>query len=292
MKPGLFTYHRPSTVEEAVALLAEHGDEAKVLAGGQSLLPMLNFRLARPAHLIDINRVAGLDALHFTEAEMRIGATVRQRTVERAPDVVVSYPLLARALPQVAHLQIRNRGTVCGSLAHADAAAELPAVMVTLGATIVARSPRGERLIPAEHFFEFHLGTALAADELLTEVRVPAPTTLSSGTFIEVARRAGDFALVGAAVQATYGEGGSLSALRIACSGVAPVPFALDEAARLGVGAPLSDELLIEIQEATRRAVDPPDDVHAPASYRRSVAGAVVRRALEGLRAEMEAARD
>jgi carbon-monoxide dehydrogenase medium subunit len=249
---------------------------------------MLNFRLASPAHLVDINRVEGLDKLEFSKDAMRIGATVRQRAVELAPDAALSYPLVARALPQVAHLQIRNRGTICGSLAHADAAAEMPTVMVALGATMVARSARGERLIPAASFFEFHLGTALQADELLVEVRLPAPVGRATGTFVEIARRAGDFALVGAAVQVAFGEVGEVSDLRVVCSGVAPVPFAIEGAAQLVVGNELRDELLIELQQLVGRSLDPPEDVHASAAYRRAVAGTLVRRALEQLRAEME----
>jgi carbon-monoxide dehydrogenase medium subunit len=288
VKPRLFEYHRPRHLDEALAILTEQSDEAKVLAGGQSLMPMLNFRLSSPAHLVDINAIDGLDSLSFAPDAMRIGATVRQRTVERAPDVALSYPLVARALTQVAHVQIRNRGTICGSLAHADAAAEMPAVMVSLGATMVARSERGERLIPAKEFFEFHLVTSLQADELLTEVRVPAPAPRSFGTFVELSRRAGDFALVGAAAQVTFTASGTVSAVSLTCSGVAPTPFALEQAAALAVGEELDDEMLMEVDQAVRRAVDPADDVHASANYRRVVAGTLVRRALQALRAEME----
>lgn len=289
MKPRTFNYHRPDSLEEALGLLAQHADEAKVLAGGQSLLPMLNFRLASPAHLLDINRIAALGGLAYDNDALAIGAIVRQRAVENTPDVALSYPLLRSALTQVAHLQIRNRGTVCGSLAHADASAELPAVMVTLGASMVALSARAKREIPAEEFFEFHLGTALAADELLAEVRLPPPPAGSYGTFVEVARRAGDFALVGAAVQATISDDGVVRALRIACTGVAPTPLLVPDAAAVALGSNLSDSVLLEVDQAVRRVLDPPGDVHASASYRKVVAGTIVRRALAALRDEAAA---
>ncbi|HVB06779.1 MAG TPA: xanthine dehydrogenase family protein subunit M [Acidimicrobiales bacterium] len=289
MKPRQFEYHRPRRLDEALGLLAEQGEEAKVIAGGQSLIPMLNFRLAAPAHLVDINAVEELGTLTFTPDGVRIGATVRQHALEQAPDAALSYPLLTSALGQVAHLQIRNRGTVCGSLAHADSAAELPATMVALDATMVARSVRGERRIPAREFFEFHLGTALEADELLTAVEVPASPPRSAGTFVELARRAGDFALVGAAAQASFSEGGRVLAAALSCSGVAPTPLLLEEAAAIATGSALEDEVLMEVDQAVRRAVDPPADVHASASYRRVVAGTLARRALGELRATREA---
>lgn len=288
MKPRPFAYHAPNTLEEVLGLLTTHAEEAKILAGGQSLVPMLNFRLASPAHLIDINGVAGLDGFSVGTDGMSIGATVRQRSVERSAEVAAGYPVLSEALGQVAHVQVRNRGTVCGSLAHADASAELPAVMLALDAEMVARSAHGERRIAAADFFEFHLGTALAPDELLTEVRVPPVTGRVGGTFVEVARRAGDFALVGAAVHVERADDGRVSRARIVCSGVAPVPQPLAEAAQLAMGSDLGDALLLEIDQLVRRSLDPPGDVHASASYRKVVAGTLVRRALAKIRDELE----
>jgi aerobic carbon-monoxide dehydrogenase medium subunit len=284
VKPRSFTYHRPERLSEATALLAEHAEDAKILAGGQSLLPMLNFRLASPAHLVDVNRISAIGRIEVTDSGVAIGAGVRQRSVELSPDIALGYPLITSALRQVAHLQIRNRGTVCGSLAHADAAAELPAVMVALGAQLVARSSAGQRLIPAADFFEFHLGTALRADELLVEVRVPAPPAGSQGCFVELARRRGDFALVGVAAQVHFDTDGRVNDASLVFSGVAPTPLPLPLAAEIAIGSTLEDELLAEVQEAVRRALDPPGDVHASGAYRRQVAGTLARRALASLR--------
>jgi carbon-monoxide dehydrogenase medium subunit len=292
VKPRYFEYHRPTSIDEVLELLSEYGDEAKILAGGQSLIPMLNFRIASPAHLIDINSVTELDQLNLTPRGVQIGATSRQRTVENAPEIALSYPLVRRALVQVAHPQIRNRGTFCGSVAHADASAELPSVVLALDAQIIARSSRGERTISAEEFFEFHLVTALASDELLFEVKLPPLAAGSNGTYVEIARRAGDFALAGVAVQAVIDESGTVESLRMACSGVGPVPQLLEEAAQLAIGSDLSDELLLEIDSIVRTTIDPPDDVHASANYRRVVTGTVVRRALKQLRDEARTSHD
>lgn len=290
MKPRDFVYHRPASVSEILELLDEFGDDAKILAGGQSLIPMLNFRIASPGHLIDINNVPGLDNLSLGDDGLRLGATVRQRTVENSPEVVLSYPIMSRALLQVAHPQIRNRGTICGSVAHADSSAELPSVMVVLGAELVARSHRGDRTISVDEFFEFHLGTALKSDEFLAEIRLPRLARRAFGTFVEVARRTGDFALVGVAAQVTIDDDGRVTDSRIACSGVSQVPLLLAEVAQLTIGTDLRDDLLMEIDHMVRGMIDPPDDVHASTAYRRVVAGAIVRRALTQLRDEARSA--
>ena len=189
MKPAPFAYHRPATVEEAVSLLARHGGEAKPLAGGQSLIPAMNFRLARPAVLVDLNRIAGLAGIRPGADGVRIGAMTRQRAVERDATVAQHVPLLAEALPHIAHPQIRTRGTVGGSLAHADPAAELPAVMVALGATFELHSPRGKRSVAAEEFYTGLFTTALAPDELLVEIAIPRAGPRRGSAFAEVARR-------------------------------------------------------------------------------------------------------
>lgn len=288
MKPRPFCYHAPRTLETALALLAEHGDEAKVLAGGQSLIPMLNFRLASPAHLVDITRVAGLDHLKLEANEFRLGATLRQRALETAPDAAVSFPIVPEALRHVAHFQIRNRGTIGGSLAHADAAAELPAVMVALGAQMRVASLRATRMVAAREFFRFHLATILEADELLVEVVLPLQAVSTEGTFVEVARHTGDFALVGSAVQTAFGDSGRVSDCQIVCCGVAPVPFELPEAATICIGSDLSDPVLAEVEQAVRMGLDPPSDIHASGSYRRQVGGALVRRALAAIRSRRD----
>jgi carbon-monoxide dehydrogenase medium subunit len=197
VKPAPFTYHAPASAEEALALLAEHGDDAKVLAGGQSLLPLLNFRLARPGHLIDINRLPGLDAVERTPTGWRIPALVRQRTAERSAELAAAAPLLTDALRQVAHPQIRNRGTVCGSLAHADSAAELPSVMVALDAQMTIATASGPRQVSADEFFQFHLTTAVEPEELLLAVEFGDPGPGTYTAFEEFAPRRGDFCLGG-----------------------------------------------------------------------------------------------
>ncbi|HEX9312764.1 MAG TPA: FAD binding domain-containing protein, partial [Actinomycetota bacterium] len=206
MKPPPFKYARPGELDEVLALLSEHGDEAKLLAGGQSLIPLLNFRLARPSVLVDLNSVSGLDGMTSQNGTIGLGAMVRQRAAERSPDVGSSCPLIVQALRHVAHLQIRNRGTVGGSIAHADPAAELPAVALALDAEMVVRSAAGERVVPASEFFQGPFTTAVGPEEVLVEVRFPKLAGARS-TFLELARRSGDFALAGVAAVARVEEG-------------------------------------------------------------------------------------
>ena len=284
MKPAPFEYHRPATLDEALALLAARGGDAKPLAGGQSLIPAMNFRLARPAALIDLNRVAALAYLRAASRAaggLAIGAMTRQREAERHPLVQRAAPLLAEALPFVAHPQIRNRGTVGGSLAHADPAAELPAVMVALDARLAARSHGGARSIRASEFFTGLFGTALAPDELLVEVEL-SPLPPRSGTaFLEVARRHGDYALVGVAVVVTLDERGRCTGARIALLSVGGGPVLAAEAARTLAGETRSTELLRAAADAAAtRDIDPASDIHASAAYRRSLAAVLTRRAL------------
>src|SRR6184192_127038 len=280
MKPAPFDYFAPATLDEALALLAEHGGDAKPLAGGQSLLPAMNFGLARPAVLVDLNRISEL-AYVRAESGVAIGAMTRQRVVERSDVVARAAPLLAEALPSIAHPQIRNRGTVGGSLAHADPAAELPAVMLALDARLEARSRSGTRTIPATAFFTGLFGTALMPDELLVEIALP-PLPPGSGTaFVEVARRHGDYALVGAAVVVTLDERGRCRDARIALLSVGGGPVLAAEAMKLCVGESPSDEMLRATAEvAATRDIDPPSDIHASAAYRRRLAAVLTRRAL------------
>lgn len=279
MKPAPFAYHRPGSVEETVALLAEHGYDAKVLAGGQSLVPAMNFRLAQPAVLVDLNRVDGLDGIGETEGGVRLGAMVRQRAAERSGVVAARAPLLAEALPHVAHPQIRSRGTVGGSLAHADPAAELPAVMLALGARFAVRGPAGERTIDAADFYTGLFGTALEPDEVLTSVSVPSGRPGTGTAFAELSRRHGDFALAGAAA-AVVQEGGRCVEARIALFGVGDGPILAAEAGAMLVGEAPSEALFRAAAEAAAAALDPPADVHASADYRRHLAGVLVRRTL------------
>ena len=279
MKLPPVEYEAPKTVSEAVELLAEHQDEASVLAGGQSLIPLLALRLAHPAVLIDINGIAELSGVSATGGWVAIGAMTREYVAEESETITDEVPLLAAALPLIGHEAIRSRGTVGGSLAHADPAAELPAVARALDAEFVVRGPSGERVIPAADWFEGFLTTSRRADELLTEVRFPAAGQGMGVSFQEVARRHGDFAIVGLAASLTLAEG-AISHARLAFAGLSDVPVRATDAEDLLVGEAPSPELF---DEAARRAtgdVEPPADVHGSAEYRKKAAAALVRRAL------------
>ena len=281
MKPAPFAYHRPATLDEALALLAEHGGEAKPLAGGQSLIPAMNFRLARPAVLVDLNRVAELGYVRAGRDGLQIGAMTRQRAVERSDAVRSAAPLLAEAMPFIAHPQIRNRGTVGGSLAHADPAAELPAVMLALEARFRARGPQGERWIPAGEFFTGILETALGPDELLLEVVVPKSPARTGYAFAELARRRGDYALVGVAARVTLDRRGRCQAARITLFSVGDGPvLAAAAAAMLDGQEPGPEAMRAAADAAAQRDIDPPSDIHASAAYRRRLAAVLTRRAL------------
>jgi carbon-monoxide dehydrogenase medium subunit len=286
MKPPSFQYHAPGSLPEALSLLSDYGDGAKILAGGQSLMPMLNFRLVAPAHLIDITRINDLCAAPLNSTELCIGAGVRQRALERSPEIKLAIPLLHQAISNIAHAQIRNRGTICGSLAHADPAAELPTTMVALGATMVVASSSGTRVVPAADFFRYHFTTDLGPAELLKEVRVPIPETGTVGAFLEIAHRQGDFALVGAAVWTLFDSNGAVADCRVVCSGVAPIPVRAARAEEAIVAGGISDEALRDAQYATSSSVNPTDDIHATAAYRQDVVGVLVRRCLESIRSQ------
>jgi carbon-monoxide dehydrogenase medium subunit len=279
VKPAAFEYHAPRTVNEAVALLAAHGDEAKLLAGGQSLVPLMNMRLARPGVIIDLNRTRGLDGLREQRGVLRIGAMVRQRAAERSPLVASRCPLLRDALTCVGHPQIRNRGTIGGSVAHADPAAEVPAVLAALGGEVTVRGPKGERTIPAADLFVTYLTTAIGATELLTEVRIPAMPRGAGWSWMEIARRHGDFALAGVGVVLAL-RGREISDARIGLTGVGPTPVRARAAEERLVGARPSDALWQEAANAVRAAVEPDGDIHASADYRRHVSGVLTLRAL------------
>ncbi len=281
MKPPRFEYHDPATIEESLALLARHGDGARVLAGGQSLMPMLNFRLARPAHLVDINRVAGLDAIRGTDdGGLEIGALARQRALERSSLVAARSPLLAQAMPLVGHPQIRARGTLGGSLAHADPASELPAVAVALDARLTLASVRGRRSVAAEDFFVAALTTSLAPDELLLGVTLPAARARTGSSVQEVAIRRGDFALGGVAATVALDERGRVAAARIVCFGVGPRPVRARAAEESLAGAAPSREALAEAGRLAAAGVDPTADIHASAAYRKRLAGILTTRAI------------
>jgi CO/xanthine dehydrogenase FAD-binding subunit len=280
MKPPPFEYDDPRTLDEALGLLAEHGYEAKVLAGGQSLVPLLNFRLARPERLVDLNGIGELDYLRFENGTLRIGAMTRHSTLERSAEVAQRVPLLTEAVKLVGHVQIRNRGTVGGSVAHADPAAELPVAFAALGARFHARSKTGQRSLSPEEFFRTYLTTALEPDELLTEIEVPVPPPGSGFAFVEFARRHGDFALGGAAVQAVVGNDGRCESAAVALLGAAPTPLRRPEVEALLAGRALDETTAADAGRQAVVDIDPSGDIHGSSEYRRGLAEVMVRRAL------------
>jgi carbon-monoxide dehydrogenase medium subunit len=290
LKPAPFAYHAPTSVDEALALLAEYGDEAKPLAGGQSLVPLMNFRLARPAHLVDLNRIGELAYIRRDDGAVRIGAMTRQRHIERSRLVTEQWRLLSDAVQHIGHVHIRNRGTLGGSLAHADPAAELPAVMLALDAEALARSARGERTIKASYLFESHYATALAPDELLTEVRIAELSPRTGWAFEELSRRHGDFALVGVAALLTLDAGGAIREARLAFAGAGPTPIRASAAEAVLAGNQPSEALFREAGERAGHELDPDSDIHASAAYRREVAAVLTRRALTRAASSLSAA--
>lgn len=281
MKPPRFDYDDPATVDEVLDLLADHGEAARVLAGGQSLVPLLNFRLLRPGRVIDINRLTSLGGVAPTpDGGVRLGALVRQRALERSALVRERCPLIAQAMPFVGHPQIRTRGTLGGSLAHADPAAELPAAMVALGARLTLRRAGGQRTLGAEEFFVGALTTALAPDELLTEVEVPPARVRSGSSLLEVARRRGDFALGGVAATLTLDPHGRIAGAAIVCFGIGDRPRRAADAEGSLTGAAPSAAAFAEAGRLVAGGVDAAGDIHASASYRKRLAGVLTARAL------------
>lgn len=278
MKPAPFQYTAPRSVAETISVLAAHGPEAKLLAGGQSLVPLMNMRLARPAIVIDLNQVSELDALREQNGSVLIGAMVRQRVAELSPLVRTRLPLLGEALPFVGHPQIRNRGTVGGSIAHADPSGELPAVVAALEATMQIRGPKGTRSVRADEFFQGYLATVLASDELLEAVEFPAHDHWGTA-FLEVARRHGDYALVGVAALVSM-LGDRCREARLCFTGVGPAPARLRDAENLLAGQRVTARLLAEVVQLVSSRLDPDSDIHASAAYRKEVAGVLAARAL------------
>ena len=279
MKPAAFEFRRASTVEEAVGQLEELGDDAKLLAGGQSLVPMMNFRLVRPSALVDVTGVGGLEYVEAEGEGLRIGALTPHRWVElmEDPEVLEGFGVLKRAARWVGHYPIRTRGTFGGSIAHADPSAEWCMLAVLLDAEIVVLGPGGERVIPASEFFYGFFMTALEPTEMVVEVRFPEPAPHAA--IQEFARRAGDFAIVAAAVSVDASEGKSRSA-SVVLGGVADVPLRVEEAEKVLEGAELGAEAFEEAGREAARAIDPASDIHGSAEYRRDLASVLVKRAL------------
>jgi carbon-monoxide dehydrogenase medium subunit len=280
MKTPHFEYHAPRSVDEVLELLAEQADEAKVLAGGQSLVPLLAMRLARPTHLVDINNVEGLRGITERDGVVAFGTLTREREAEGSPLVAQQIPVMAEALPHIGHISIRNRGTVGGSIAHADALAELPAVARITDAEMVVRSASGERVISAEDFFQGHFTTALGDDELLTEVRVPKSPAGVGWAFEEVARRRGDFALIGVGAMVALDGNGRIGEARVCLIGGGDRPLRASAAEAGLVGAEPSRETFVAAAEEVVRDLRPASDIHGSGEYRRQLARVTVRRSL------------
>jgi CO/xanthine dehydrogenase FAD-binding subunit len=282
MKPAPFKYIAATSLEQALTLKAEYGDDAKFLAGGQSLIPTMNFRLAQPAILIDLNRVEGLAAIRPRDGGSTcVEALARYRTLERDPGFAGMFPLVAEALPHIAHPQIRNRGTIGGNLSHADPASELPAITVALGAKFHIRSAKRERWLEASDFFIGALTTDLQPDEMLVEVELPSPKPRSGSCFMEVARRRGDFAIVGIAAMITLSQRDECASARLALCGVGETPIDATSSTDVLIGHALTEDAVRDVAAAVQTMIDPPGSVHATADYQRHIAGVLAERALQ-----------
>lgn len=288
MLPSRFEYHRAETLDEALSLLATYGEDAKVLAGGQSLIPMMKLRFAYPGHLVDVNRVPGLDGIEERDGALRIGALVRHHTLETSELIRSRYPTIAAAAPQIADPLVRNLGTIGGSIAHADPAGDLASVMLALGATVVLRSSGGSRELPLREFLVDTFTTQIRPDEMLTEIVVPAAEPSSGGTYLKQERKVGDWATVGVAVALTLRDG------RIARAGIGLTSVGLTnleatEAEEALAGAEPTDEAFAEAARLAAAAAHPVSDVRGSAEYKRHVVDVYVRRGLARAR-EMAAA--
>ena len=271
MIPQAFDYHAPRSLQEAVALLSKFGDDAKVLSGGQSLIPLMKLRFAGPANLIDINNIPDLDYLTEDGGVLKIGALVRQAQLESAPIVRNKFPIVTDAVRMIADPQVRNRGTVAGNLAHGDPANDQPAVMLALGATVVAHGPKGDREIPVDAFFEDTLTTALADDEVIRELRVPVPPANSGGAYLKIERRVGDFAMIAVGTQVTLDGKGNCATVGIGLTNAGPTPIKASQAEAYLKGKAPSEEHLKEAGRLAAEASDPASDTRAPADYRKAM---------------------
>jgi len=279
VKPAKFEYHVPASVEEALQILARYQGEARVLAGGQSLVPMMNFRLATPAAIVDLNCVAGLAEIGAADGVVTIGAMVRQRRIEFAPMIAEKLPLLSAATRWIGHLPTRTRGTIGGSIAHADPAAEIPMILQVLEGEVVVRGPQGERRIAASDLFLAPLTTSLAADEIITEVRFPAMPAGACHAIEEFARRKGDFAIAAISVMLVR-DGERCTMARLATAGIGPVTVRLRDAEAILEERGLGDAAIVSAAEKAAELVEPMSDQHGSADYRRHLTGVLTRRAV------------
>jgi carbon-monoxide dehydrogenase medium subunit len=278
MLPSRFEYHRAETLEEAMGLLATYGDEAKVLAGGQSLIPMMKLRFADPGHLVDVNHVGGLDGIEETDGELRIGALVRHNTLA-ASDAVKKHPTIAATAPQIADPIVRNLGTIGGSLSHADPAGDLGSTMLAVGASVVLTSTGGERVVPVNEFLVDTFTTSARPDEILTQIRVPAPGARSGGTYLKLERKIGDWATVGVAVALSMSNG-TIGRAGIGLTGVGLKNIEATDAEQALAGAEPTDEAFVEAGRLAAAAASPVSDVRGPEEYKRHMIEVFVRRGL------------
>jgi aerobic carbon-monoxide dehydrogenase medium subunit len=280
MKPAPFKYIAAASLEHALLLKKEHGDEAKFLAGGQSLIPAMNFRLARPAVVIDINEIEALAGIRAQAGAVRVGSLTRYRALQRDEVFARQFPLIGEALPHIAHPQIRNRGTIGGNLSHADPASELPAIALALRARFHVQSAKQERWIEAADFFTGALTTDLQPDEMLVEIEWPSPKPRSGSCFMEVARRRGDFAIAGVAAMVTLDKRDKCTEIRLALCGVGETPVDASAAADGLIGQAPGEQAICEAAALVQRMVEPAGNVHATPEYQRHVAGVLAERAL------------
>jgi CO/xanthine dehydrogenase FAD-binding subunit len=290
MKPARFDYYDPRSLEEALALLDAHPEDGKVLAGGQSLMPLLNMRLARPKIIVDINQIKELNYIRASDGGIAVGAIARQRALQTDSLIAERTPILRESATYIAHPQIRNRGSICGSIAHADPAAELPALALALDAEMTLTSAKAARTIRADGFFQSFFTTALEPNEILTQLRFPAPPKDSAWSILEVSRRHGDFAIVGiVAALALDQDRGHIAQARLVYFGVGPTPMRIQDAEKALIGQPLGEAAFVAAGEIARGGIDPSNDIHASAEYRRAVAATLTRRALGAVSEKLRA---
>lgn len=281
MIPGAFDYHAPRTLPEAFTLLERFGDDVKILAGGQSLLPMLKIRLASVGHLVDIGHIPGLTGIEEGDGVLKIGAAATEAALERAAVVRAKFPILLDTAVVVGDPLVRNKATVGGNLAHADPANDHPATMLALGASVVARGPKGERTIAIEQFFKGLFATALAPTEILTEIRVPVPPPRSGGAYVKLERKVGDFATAGVAVQLTLGGGGTIAKVGIGLTSAGPTPIKAVEAERFLTGKQPDDATIQQASRLAAQAANPSADRRGSVEYKRDMVRVLTVRALK-----------
>jgi carbon-monoxide dehydrogenase medium subunit len=280
MIPPAFEYLRPNTLPEAIAFLQQYGDDAKILSGGQSLIPMMKFRLARPSHLVDINRISGLSYIKEEGGYLKIGGLVREAELEDSPLIRQKYSILFETSRVIADPQVRNMATLAGNLAHGDPANDHPATMMALGAEIVAVGPQGERVIPVDGFFITLFTTVLQHDEIVTEIRIPTPPPRSGGAYLKLERKVGDFATAAVAAQVTVDPGGTCQKAGIALTNVGPTPIKAAKAEEFLQGKKLDDASITQAAQLAAEAAQPSSDLRGPEEYKRALVKELTRRVL------------